>query len=96
MSIARPAICFGQRSSTGKGQTCAEGSASTSYVFGTLVVLGAAGDLTQRLLLPGIATLLETQPERELELVGVDPGTGAPLAGRPSIQAQVSFRAAQR
>lgn len=32
----------------------------------------------------------------EVELVGVDPGTGAPLAGRPSIQAQVSFRAAQR
>lgn len=31
----------------------------------------------------------------EVELVGVDPETGAPQAGRPSILAQVSFRAAQ-
>lgn len=32
----------------------------------------------------------------EVELVGVDPETGVPIAGRPAIQAQVSFRAAQR
>ncbi|WP_462419069.1 glucose-6-phosphate dehydrogenase [Kytococcus sp. Marseille-QA3725] len=38
----------------------------------TLVILGASGDLTQRLLLPGIGTLLEAQPERGLTLVGVD------------------------
>lgn len=31
----------------------------------------------------------------EVELVGLDPETGAPQTGRPSIQAQVSFRAAQ-
>lgn len=31
----------------------------------------------------------------EVELTGVDPDTRAPLAGRPSILAQVSFRAAQ-
>lgn len=38
----------------------------------TLVILGASGDLTQRLLLPGIGTLLATQPDRRLSLIGVD------------------------
>ncbi|WP_374928016.1 glucose-6-phosphate dehydrogenase [Kytococcus sedentarius] len=38
----------------------------------TLVILGASGDLTQRLLLPGIGTLLATQTDRRLTLIGVD------------------------
>ena len=38
----------------------------------TLLILGASGDLTSRLLLPGIGTLLATQPERGLTLIGVD------------------------
>lgn len=38
----------------------------------TLVILGASGDLTSRLLLPGIATLLRAQPRRSLEIVGAD------------------------
>ncbi|QCR18204.1 glucose-6-phosphate dehydrogenase [Agrococcus sp. SGAir0287] len=38
----------------------------------TLVILGASGDLTSRLLLPGIATLLRAQPSRSLEIVGAD------------------------
>ncbi len=36
----------------------------------TLVILGASGDLTQRLLLPGLGTLLAAEPERDVELVG--------------------------
>lgn len=36
----------------------------------TLVILGASGDLTERLLLPGLGTLLQTRPELDLTLVG--------------------------
>lgn len=38
----------------------------------TLLILGASGDLTTRLLLPGIATLLAAEPRRELTIVGAD------------------------
>lgn len=38
----------------------------------TLLILGASGDLTSRLLLPGVATLLESDPRRTLEIVGAD------------------------
>ncbi|WP_239639990.1 hypothetical protein [Microbacterium sp. B24] len=37
----------------------------------TLVIIGASGDLTQRLLLPALADLLRGQPQRQLHLVGV-------------------------
>jgi glucose-6-phosphate 1-dehydrogenase len=37
----------------------------------TLVILGASGDLTARLLLPGLGQLLSTEPDLELELIGV-------------------------
>lgn len=37
----------------------------------TLVILGASGDLTSRLLLPGLGSLLVTHPERTVRLVGV-------------------------
>lgn len=36
----------------------------------TLVILGASGDLTTRLLLPGLATLLENEPERSVRVIG--------------------------
>lgn len=36
----------------------------------TLVILGASGDLTTRLLLPGLATLLESEPERNVRVLG--------------------------
>ena len=36
----------------------------------TLVIIGATGDLTQRLLLPALAELLAAQPQRRLHLVG--------------------------
>ncbi|NYI71923.1 glucose-6-phosphate 1-dehydrogenase [Naumannella cuiyingiana] len=38
----------------------------------TLVILGASGDLTARLLLPGLGTLLAGQPEREVTIIGAD------------------------
>jgi glucose-6-phosphate 1-dehydrogenase len=40
----------------------------------TLVILGAGGDLTSRLLLPGLASLLASSRGRELTLIGVDRG----------------------
>ncbi|WP_290802033.1 glucose-6-phosphate dehydrogenase [Herbiconiux sp.] len=36
----------------------------------TLLIFGASGDLTARLLLPGLAQLLTAQPERRLRLIG--------------------------
>ena len=36
----------------------------------TLVILGASGDLTHRLLLPGLGTLLKNEPDRTVRLVG--------------------------
>ena len=36
----------------------------------TLLILGASGDLTSRLLLPALAQLLQRQPGRELTLLG--------------------------
>ncbi len=36
----------------------------------TLVILGASGDLTHRLLLPGLGTLLNADPDLRLTLIG--------------------------
>lgn len=38
----------------------------------TLVILGASGDLTKRLLLPGLGTLMTHEPERRINLIGAD------------------------
>jgi glucose-6-phosphate 1-dehydrogenase len=38
----------------------------------TLLILGAGGDLTHRLLLPGLASLLTVEPGRQLRVVGAD------------------------
>lgn len=38
----------------------------------TLVILGASGDLTRRLLLPGLGTLLAAEPTRAVRVVGAD------------------------
>jgi glucose-6-phosphate 1-dehydrogenase len=38
----------------------------------TLVILGASGDLTRRLLLPGIGSLLAQEPDREVRVIGAD------------------------
>jgi glucose-6-phosphate 1-dehydrogenase len=40
----------------------------------SLVILGAGGDLTSRLLLPGLASLLASSRGRPLQLIGVDRG----------------------
>lgn len=37
----------------------------------TFVILGASGDLTERLLLPGLGTLLATEPDWRIDLIGV-------------------------
>ena len=36
----------------------------------TLIVLGASGDLTSRLLLPGLGEVLALQPERQVRVIG--------------------------
>jgi glucose-6-phosphate 1-dehydrogenase len=36
----------------------------------TLIILGATGDLTSRLLLPGLGTLLSSEPELRIDVVG--------------------------
>ncbi|ANS79671.1 Glucose-6-phosphate 1-dehydrogenase [Serinicoccus hydrothermalis] len=38
----------------------------------TLLILGASGDLTRRLLLPGLGTLLREEPERSVRVMGAD------------------------
>ncbi|RIK10706.1 MAG: glucose-6-phosphate dehydrogenase, partial [Acidobacteria bacterium] len=38
----------------------------------TLVIIGASGDLTRRLLLPGLGSLLAVEPDREVVVVGAD------------------------
>lgn len=38
----------------------------------TLLIYGASGDLTSRLLLPGLGTLLAAEPERRIRVVGAD------------------------
>lgn len=43
-----------------------------------LLILGASGDLTRRLLLPGVGSLLEREPNRPVRIVGAD---RAPLSG---------------
>jgi glucose-6-phosphate 1-dehydrogenase len=40
--------------------------------IGTLIILGATGDLTSRLLLPGLGRLLTEEPDRRLSLIGAD------------------------
>lgn len=44
----------------------------------TLIILGASGDLTRRLLLPGLGTLLLADPERRVHLLGVARGAWDP------------------
>lgn len=38
----------------------------------TFLILGAGGDLTQRLLLPGLGSLLAVEPKRQVRVVGAD------------------------
>jgi len=45
----------------------------------TLIILGASGDLTHRLLLPGLGTLLKAQPSRRFRTSST---VAAPPRGR--------------
>lgn len=38
----------------------------------TLLILGASGDLTRRLLLPGLGSLLKVEPDRDVRVMGAD------------------------
>jgi glucose-6-phosphate 1-dehydrogenase len=51
----------------------------------TLVILGAGGDLTSRLLLPGLASLLASSRGRRLQLIGVDRGAMTDAAWRKRV-----------
>jgi len=57
-----------------------------SHGIGTLVILGAGGDLTARLLLPGLGQWLESSRGHDVELLGVgyDPMTDAEWRERVS------------
>ncbi|MBC7630035.1 glucose-6-phosphate dehydrogenase [Aeromicrobium sp.] len=57
----------------------------------TLLILGASGDLTRRLLLPGLGSLLERDPDRPLRIVGAD---RAPL-GTDAFAAQLAASLAE-
>lgn len=67
----------------------------------TLVILGASGDLTQRLLLPGIGSMLKQQPERDLRIIGCDRATMsdhefAALLTRTLVEGGASEQVARR
>ncbi|WP_134774475.1 glucose-6-phosphate dehydrogenase [Ornithinimicrobium flavum] len=51
----------------------------------TLLILGASGDLTRRLLLPGLGTLLREEPGRRVRVVGADRNELAPDAWRQRV-----------
>ena len=53
----------------------------------TLVILGAGGDLTSRLLLPGLASLLASSRGEKLQLIGVDRGEMTDAAWRSRVRA---------
>ncbi|TDE93901.1 glucose-6-phosphate dehydrogenase [Occultella glacieicola] len=47
-------------------------SDATTHGANTILILGASGDLTNRLLLPGLGSLLADEPTREVRVVGAD------------------------
>ena len=61
----------------------------------TLLILGASGDLTSRLLLPGIATLLREQPSRRVQVVGADLRELAPADWHDRVRTALGVGGAQ-
>jgi glucose-6-phosphate 1-dehydrogenase len=51
----------------------------------TLVILGASGDLTARLLLPGLGQLISKRPDLDLELIGVGSTPMTPAQWRKRV-----------
>lgn len=64
-------------SAPGQGPIPAEATPSEAAQVTSLVILGASGDLTSRLLLPALGQLLSDQPQRRVQLLGagVEPWT---------------------
>jgi len=58
-----------------------------SFPRRTLVILGASGDLTARLLLPGLGQLLSQRPDLDLELIGVGSVPMTPAQWRKRVTA---------
>jgi glucose-6-phosphate 1-dehydrogenase len=59
----------------------------------TLLILGAGGDLTHRLLLPGLASLLAVEPDRAVRVLGADRVEISPAAWKARVKD--SFAAAK-
>jgi glucose-6-phosphate 1-dehydrogenase len=57
----------------------------------TLVILGASGDLTARLLLPGLGQLISKRPDLQLDLIGVGTSPMTPAQWKKRVTA--SFNA---
>jgi glucose-6-phosphate 1-dehydrogenase len=53
----------------------------------TLIILGAQGDLTSRLLLPGLSSLLASSRGSQMSLIGVDRGEMTDAAWRKRVKA---------
>lgn len=53
-------------------QTDHDSSTSADAEVPTLLILGAGGDLTKRLLLPGLGSLLAVEPHRRVQVIGSD------------------------
>src|SRR4051812_22260579 len=53
----------------------------------TLIILGAQGDLTSRLLLPGLSSLLASSRGSQMSLIGVDRGDMTDAAWRKRVKA---------
>jgi len=60
---------------------------SSSRSTRTLVILGAGGDLTARLLLPGLASLLASSRGERVRLIGVDRSESSDAAWRKRVTA---------
>jgi glucose-6-phosphate 1-dehydrogenase len=56
----------------------------------TLVILGASGDLTARLLLPGLGQLISQRPDLDLELIGVGSVPMTPAQWKKRVTASFS------
>ena len=58
----------------------------------TLVILGAGGDLTSRLLLPGLASLLASSRGEHIRLIGVDHGPMTDARWHSLVSARSALR----
>ena len=74
---------------------CDPGATSTGEPAQTLLVLGAGGDLTTRLLLPGLGGLVDTSSMADLLLIGSDRGEESDEGWRSTVARAFSDGGAQ-